>query len=277
MPLEERKIKEIEHSDQRRQIVTGFEYLSDSEKAAQAKIADPDKFNKHFSNIKFYSIAQSSFQYRDSILNARCPGKVCLDYCCGNGEVALQMAQLGAKEAHGIDLSSVAVENASRLAGEAGVADRAKYSVMDAEKMSFPDSTFDVVHVYGALHHLDLNAAYSELARVLKPSGIIVCTEALRHNPAIHLYRRITPHLRTAWEVEHILGVPEINASREKFSKVTVKFFHMFTLAAVPFRKTVLFKPILAVTEFLDAIVLKIPGVNWLAWQAVFTLEAPKK
>lgn len=277
MELESRKQREIEHSDQRRQIVTGFEYLSDSEKAAQAKIADPDKFNKHFSNIKFYAIAQDSFDYRDGILNERCPGKVCLDYCCGNGEVALQMAQLGAREAHGIDLSSVAVENATRLAKEAGVADRAKYSVMDAEKMSFPDSTFDLVHVYGALHHLDLKAAYSELSRVLKPDGIIVCTEALRHNPAIHLYRKITPHLRTEWEVEHILGVPEIKSARDKFGRVNVKFFHMFTLAAVPFRKTFLFKPLLWGLGLIDSIVLKIPGFNWLAWQAVFTLEAPKK
>jgi len=276
MNLELRKQREIEHSDQRRQIVTGFEYLSDSEKAAQAKIADPDRFNKHFSNIKFYAIAESSFLYRDGILRERCAGKVCLDYCCGNGEVALQMGQYGAREVSGIDLSPVAVENAGKLAKDAGLSERVKYLVMDAEKMDFPDNSFDVIHVYGALHHLDLTAAYAELSRVLKPGGIVVCTEALRHNPLIHLYRKITPHLRTEWEVEHILGVPEINRSGNWFEVVNPKFFHLFTILAVPFRKTIVFKPLLALLSAIDSLVLLLPGVQRCAWQSVFTLEKPK-
>ncbi len=275
--LSDRKMKEIEHSDRRRQIVTGFEYLSDSEKADQSRIADPAKFDQHFSNIKFYSIARKSFARRDEILRKRCREKVCLDYCCGNGEVALQMAQLGACEAHGIDLSPVAVENATRLAHDAGVGDRTHYAVMDAEQLQFPDSQFDVIHIYGALHHLDLKAALPELARVLKPDGIIVCTEALRHNPVIHAYRQRTPHLRTAWEVEHILGVPEILTARNYFGAVKIGFFHLFTLLAVPFRKTVLFDPLLWLLECVDFVVLRIPGLRRMAWQAVFTLELPKK
>ncbi|MBI4375226.1 MAG: class I SAM-dependent methyltransferase [Elusimicrobia bacterium] len=277
MALEDRKQREIEHSDHRRQIVTGFEYLSDSENAAQARIVAPAKFEQHFSNAKFYAIAQSSFAWRDEILRRRCPGKICLDYCCGNGEVALLMAKMGARKAYGIDLSPVAVENAGRLALDAGVGDRTHYAVMDAEQMQFPDNTFDVIHVYGALHHLELKSALAELSRVLKPDGIIVCTEALRHNPAIHWYRRRTPHLRTEWEVEHILGVPDIRTASAWFGAVRVRFFHLFTLLAVPFRKIIFFRQLLWLLDWADAVVLRIPGLRWMAWQAVFTLEKPRK
>ena len=276
MALEERKKREVEHSDQRRQIVTGFEYLSDSDKAAQARIADPSQFEQHFSNVKFYAIARASFSWRDDILRRHCPGKVCLDYCCGNGEAALLMAQLGAREAHGVDLSPVAVENARRLAADAGVGERTHYAVMDAEHLKFPNDHFDVIHVYGALHHLDLKAAFTELARVLRPDGVIVCTEALRHNPLIHWYRKRTPHLRTAWEVEHILGIPEIQTGRQWFADIHIRYFHLFTLMAVPFRKSAVFHPLLGLLEWLDAWALRIPGLRRMAWQAVFTLEKPK-
>lgn len=276
MQLEPRKQAEIEHSDRRRQIVTGNEYLSDSDKADEARIANPEQFDEHFFNIKFYSVTRSSFEYRDAILSKNCPGKICLDYCCGNGEAALKMAQLGAKEAQGIDISSVAVENAQKLADEAGVGDRTRYSVRDAEATGFADNTFDVIHVYGALHHLDLTKALPELARILNPGGVVVCTEALRHNPAIHLYRRLTPTVRTEWEVEHILGVPEIKSARQWFDEVDIRFFHLAAIGAVPFRKTPLFRPLLWLLECVDAILMRIPGVRWMAWQSVFTLKKPK-
>jgi ubiquinone/menaquinone biosynthesis C-methylase UbiE len=275
--MEERKLKEIEHSDRRRQIVTGYEYLSDSEKAAVSKVADPTQFDQHFSNVKFYAIADISFAWRDGLLARHCPGKVCLDYCCGNGEIALAMAKLGAAHAHGIDLSPVAVTNATQLAKEAGVGDTTTYQVMDAEHTTYPNNHFDVIHVYGCLHHLDLPAAFAELARILKPSGIIVCTEALRHNPFIHWYRKRTPLLRTAWEVEHILGVPEICSARRWFDSVDMRFFHLCAIASVPLRKTLIFKPVLSMLNLCDAVLLRIPGLRRWAWQSIFTLSKPRK
>jgi SAM-dependent methyltransferase len=45
--------------------------------------------------------------------------------------------------------------------------------VMDVEKMSFPDSSFDIVHSAWVLEHVqDARAAVAEVNRVLKPSGI---------------------------------------------------------------------------------------------------------
>jgi len=279
MQLEERKQKEIEHSDRRRSIVKGYEYQTDTatDQLEATFVEGSAEYEQHFSNMKFYSITKLSFAYRDALLYEAIKGAVALDYCCGNGEVALEMAKRGAKKVVGIDISEVAIRNAQELAKLQGVADICEFKVMDAEHTEFADNTFDIIHEYGALHHLDLPAAFTELARILKPEGKLVCTEAMRHNPLIHWYRTRTPHLRTQWEVEHILGIPEINNGGAYFSSIKTRMFHLAALAAVPFRKSFLFKPLLATLEVVDNLILAIPYLNRLAWVAVVEFRNPRK
>jgi len=279
MQLEERKLKEIEHSDCRRSIVRGYEYHTDaSSDRLDDKYVEGDKeFEQHFSNMKFYSISRSSFAHRNALLFKNMKGAVALDYCCGNGEVAIEIAKKGASRVLGIDISKVAIDNARTLAKVAGVDHICEFRVMDAEHTEFSDDTFDVIHEYGALHHLDLAAAFAELSRILKPEGRLICTEALRHNPFIHWYRHRTPHLRTEWEVEHILGVPEIMSGKKCFKNVDVRFFHMAALAAVPFRKTRFFKPLLVLLEGVDYLLTRVPGIQRWSWVAVIVYTGPRK
>lgn len=279
MQLEERKLKEIEHSDQRRSIVKGFEYQTDTSSGSDVEklVVDKQAYDQHFSNMKFYSITKSSFAYRDAMLFEGIKGAVALDYCCGNGEIAIEMAKKGATKVYGIDISSVAVENARELAKAAGVGHICEFAVMDAEHTKFADSTFDVIHEYGALHHLDLPAAFTELSRILKPQGKLVCTEAIRHNPIIHWYRNRTPHLRTEWEVEHILGFPEIKSGGKYFSKINHRSFHLMGLVSVPFRKTFFFETLLGLLNVVDRVMLTIPYLRRMAWIAVVVYSQPKK
>jgi len=279
MRLEERKLKEIEHSDRRRAIVQAYEYRTDSplDEASGVHIKGEKEYKKHFSNMKFYSVARASFAYRDEILFDRIQGAVALDYCCGNGEIAIDMAKSGAKKVVGIDISPVAIENARALAKAAGVDGVCEFKVMDAERTEFANDTFDIIHEYGALHHLELPAAFRELSRVLKPEGKLVCTETLRHNPLIRWYRRRTPHLRTAWEVEHILGIPEIESGREYFAACAVRTFHLTALAAVPFRRGFVFGPLLACLNLVDRVILALPWVRRMAWIAVVKYSQPRK
>ena len=277
--LEDRKKKEIEHSDRRRQIVTGYEYFTDSSKEDLKReyVTSEEEYEYHFSNTKFYSITNSSFAYRDSLLYPNIKGKVALDWCCGNGEIGLAMAQAGAAEVHGVDISDVSVTNATSLSKEHDVEEICKFVQMDAENMTYDDGTFDIVHEYGALHHVDLEVSYKEVARVLKNDGKFICTEALRHNPFIHWYRKRSMHLRTEWEVDHILSVHDINKALIYFNKVKVRYFHLFALGAIPFRKTTFFKPLLKFADFLDDIILRIPLIRRWAWVAVIELSEPKK
>ena len=277
--MEDRKRKEVEHSDQRRSIVRAYEYYTDANPNGLESeyVVGENEYDRHFSNMKFYSVARASFAYRDACLYNGIEGLRVLDYCCGNGEIGVQMALKGAQLVYGIDLSPVAIDNARELAAHEGVADKCIFEVMDAEDTRFPDASFDIIHEYGALHHLDLKSAYSELSRILKPDGRLVCTEAMRHNPIIHLYRRLTPHLRTQWEFEHILGVPEILMGKTHFSSVNMKFFHLASIGAVPFRKRSWFPKLLGALETVDRFVLQLPYIQRWAWVSVVVFSGPRK
>jgi ubiquinone/menaquinone biosynthesis C-methylase UbiE len=275
--LEQRKIREIEHSDRRRTIVRAYEYHTDASpnQLVEKYFERRSEFEQHFSNMKFYSIARSSFAYRDALLFEGIKGSVALDYCCGNGEIAIEMAKRGASRVVGIDLSAVAIENARSLAKIAGVEDICEFAVMDAEHTEFADGMFDVIHEYGALHHLDLPAAYMELSRILQPDGKVICTEALRHNPLIHWYRKRTPHLRTQWEFEHILGIPEIESGRRYFGDLDLRTFHLAALVAVPLRRVFFFESLLRFLNLVDRPLLTFPLFRRMAWVAVVEYRRP--
>ena len=231
-------------------------------------------FEKLTSNRKYYSIARSSKEFFESWLKAHCNGKRVLDYGCGDAPFSFLAAQHGA-DVTGVDISDVSVENCKEIARQKGLDARTTFKVMDCEALDFPDETFDVIFVAGVLHHLDLDRAFRELRRVLKPQGTVIAYEALAHNPLIHLYRLLTPHLRTEFETHHILKVGSLKLARKYFRSVTPRFFHLFALLAVPFRNLRGFSPILRMLEALDAAILRLPIVRRNAWMMIFTLSKP--
>lgn len=228
------------------------------------------------SNKKFYSVERASRIFLNSWLLQHGKGKVVLDYCCGNGETSVFLAEHGI-QAVGIDISDLSIENCKTLALAKGVQNKTSFFAMDGESMAFPDNSFDIIACIGVLHHLDTKKAFRELARVLKPDGKVICNEPLVYNPLFQLYRRLTPQLRTGWEVEHILRKKDFDNAREFFDTIEFRFFHLFTLCAVPLRKTRIFLPLLSFLEAIDRVVLRIPGIKWLAWQVMFVLSNPKK
>ena len=201
-------------------------------------------------------------------------GRKLIDFACGNGENGIFAAQCGANVV-GIDISPEGIDNAEQNAIQAGVDKLCTFQVMDGENMVFSDNTFDLGIEYGALHHVDLDKAMSQLCRVLKPGGEFMCIEALRHNPFIHWYRKRTPHLRTQWETEHILGVESLAKMSKYFVVTSVKYFHLAVLAAVPFRKTFLFKPMRVALDAVDKFVLANRCVGKYGWIMIITLSKP--
>jgi SAM-dependent methyltransferase len=234
---------------------------------------NPELYAKLTSNKKWYSVARKSREFVKEYLRQHSRGAKALDYACGDGLFTFQMAEAGA-DVFGIDISPVSVSNAAREAEERGIP--AKFSVMDCENLEFADNTFDLINVSGVLHHLDVKRAYSEMARVLKPTGTILCVEALRHNPVFHAYRMLTPHLRTAYEARHILRRKDVLAAREYFGGLEWRFYHLASLAAVPFRETPVFEPVLSALEAIDSALLKVTPIRWWAWQVAFVLSKPK-
>ncbi len=280
--IEDRKVKEIEHSRKRRSILQGYERYSDTNRSEEAcnlntLIKDKEAFKHHFSNAKFYSITHESERYIVEWLKERCRcGVKVLDFACGNGENSIAAAKYGA-DVTGIDISPEGIENARANSVEAGVNGNCRFEIMDGENMVFCDNSFDLGIEYGALHHMALDRAMFELNRVLKPEAQMLCIEALRHNPFIHWYRRKTPHLRTQWEYEHILGIESVKMMKKYFKEAKVQFFHLAALAAVPFRKTVLFRPLRNTLDKIDRSILKNQTVGKYAWIMIVELSWPIK
>ena len=75
----------------------------------------------------------------------------------------------------GIDLSEAMLRKARRRVAELSLTNVEKLEVMDAEQLSFPDASFDVVvanHVISTVPNPD--AALDECARMLRPGGEMV-------------------------------------------------------------------------------------------------------
>jgi len=223
-------------------------------------------------NMKFYATNKVSLAHRIEWIERNAPGRVFLDYACGRGSQTLHAASVGAALSVGIDISPTSIQKCHQTAEQAGLVQNTRFVVTDCEATELPDNSFDRIITAGCLHHLDLNAAFPELYRILKPGGRIYAIEALAYNPLIRLYRRLTPSLRTEFEREHILSMREVRLAEQLFQVKNIKFFHLTSIAVTPFRKFRFFPALLRLANFLDSIILKYPPMCYLAWQFSFEM-----
>ncbi|MFZ9499844.1 MAG: class I SAM-dependent methyltransferase, partial [Bacteroidia bacterium] len=123
---------------------------------------------------KYYETIQSSRLAHRQAMSPLEPGTLVLEYGCGPGSAAFDLAARGAQVV-GIDISEVAIEQSRAKAQELGLV--IDFRCMNAESLEFEDNTFDMIVGSAILHHLDLDKAYAELSRCLKPGGRAVFIE----------------------------------------------------------------------------------------------------
>jgi SAM-dependent methyltransferase len=223
----------------------------------------------------YYLVADAPYAHYDELIRTRGRDGRVLEYGCGAGGRSGGLLADGASRIAGIDISPEAVRLATERSQREGYADRVGYQVMDAERLEFDDESFDLICGTSILHHLDLGRAYPELARVLAPGGSAVFLEPLGHNPAINLYRRLTPSLRT--EDEHPLLLGDIETAGSAFGSVAISYFTLLPLLAVPLRRTRIFERLLARLNAADqALFDRVPPSRRLAWQVVIELREPR-
>ena len=261
------------------QLSEHIESSHENDAITQERLAREAEFHDHSysTNLresevgKFYSVAKRSYDCYHRLVFNDVRGKDILEYGCGINSDGLELAKQGANVT-GIDISPVAIEESDTLAREAGVTEQVSYHVMNAEELTFPDNSFDLVCGIGILHHLNLEKGYREVSRVLRPGGIAVFHEPLGHNPLINRFRNRTPHLRTP--DEHPLLRHDLAEAKRYFSHTHLHFFHLTSLGIVPLRNSPLFKPLYALTEGVDrAIMTLIPPLRGWAWYCVMEMK----
>ncbi|MDI6792160.1 MAG: class I SAM-dependent methyltransferase [bacterium] len=115
-------------------------------------------------------------------------GKKILEIGCGTGVFTEKIVRTGA-EIIAIDISPELIERAR----EREVSSNVQFEVMNVEKMDFPDNNFDSVVGSSILHHLNLEKAFLEIKRVLKPEGRVAFAEPNMMNPQIMIQKNIKP------------------------------------------------------------------------------------
>ena len=105
-----------------------------------------------------------------------------LDIGAGPGGIPLKIVRrCRSLCAVGVDRSLNMVRAARKTAAEEGLRERAFFFVADAARLSFPDAFFDFVLSNSLLHHLsDPVEVFNEMARVAKPSGLVLLRDLCR-------------------------------------------------------------------------------------------------
>ena len=132
-------------------------------------------------------------------------GDRALDLCCGTGDIAFALAAKGA-DVTGLDFSEKMLEVAqARLQQPANHGRTVKFLQGDAQKLPFPDNSFDAVTMgYGLRNLSSWEAGLQEMVRVAKPGGRIVILDFGK--PANALWRGMYfTHLRCSVPVVGLL------------------------------------------------------------------------
>jgi 2-polyprenyl-6-hydroxyphenyl methylase/3-demethylubiquinone-9 3-methyltransferase len=112
------------------------------------------------------------FAYFDTIVK-HWQGLYVLDLGCGGGLTIPCLAQRGATVV-GVDLSRASLHVASRHARRHGHP-KPVFTCGQADSLPFADASFDIVWCTDVLEHLpDLPTAIAQIARVLKPGGLLL-------------------------------------------------------------------------------------------------------
>ncbi len=219
-------------------------------------------------------------------------GKRLLDYGCGVAEGGIYFAKRGARVV-AMDVSAGMLEAAQRLARQHGV--EIETRVVSGDTVPADKDEFDLIYGNGVLHHVPLDTAAPELARVLKADGKGCFIEPLPYNPLINVYRRIAKDVRT--EDEQPLSFEQIEGLQRSFGSVGHEEFWLTTLAVFlrfylwdrvnpnherywkkiytdASRLERMFKPLHAIDQ---RVLRMMPRLGRFCWNTVITVAAPYK
>lgn len=166
--------------------------------------------------------------------------KVVLDVACGSGYGTNYLAEKGAKQVYGVDISKEAVDYAKKEYNHPKV----KFIVGDAQDISLPDHSVDVVVSMETIEHVENSRKFlDEVKRVLAKDGLFILS-----TPSARGYREdYTP---SRWHFKEF-AIDELSKLLKKYFN-QVKFFyqHDWISSAVLGRRSALKDSILQEDKF---------------------------
>jgi SAM-dependent methyltransferase len=160
-------------------------------------------------------------------------GKVILDIGCGYAMTPIVFALAGAT-VYAVDVGPKTIATNQWFAEHKGVADRVHLHVGPAEDLPYPDGMFDLVYGGAALHHLQLDRAGPEIARLLKKGGKGGFQDPLGHNWLLEFGRD-----HVAYEDKHPvkgtdrpLHIRDIAAFGSHFATYSYRAFELLGMAS---------------------------------------------
>ncbi len=181
---------------------------------------------------RFYKALGNMFVDFDQEIQNDCKDKNILDYGCGIGLNTEKYLKYLPKKITGIDISEISLQKARKRV-KLYENQKVEFKQDNCENLSLENESFELVYGTGVLHHLKLDLAIKEIARVLKKDGKIIFVEPLGTNPIINLYRWMTPKARS--QDEHPFNEKDFAFMRNHFKDLKIKYYGFLTLIFYPF------------------------------------------
>jgi ubiquinone/menaquinone biosynthesis C-methylase UbiE len=165
-------------------------------------------FGKLVKDYKFIRPGYPTKVIKDIYSFVKTPNPVILDLGCGTGISTRQMAKKGSK-VFGCDIDEKMLANTPKNKNNI------TYIKGAAEKLPFPNQTFDFITMFASFHWFVNKQAINEMKRVLKPKGIICIIQQKHTSPFSHDHKEI---------ISKALGTTvKTKYSKRKFEDVLAK------------------------------------------------------
>ena len=147
--------------------------------------------------VRYYETADKYFEgleshnegdYREYISFVKrytSKGASILDIACGTGLSTFMLGRFAA-EAHGVDISPLAIQTARKKHGLKNV----KFTCANVLDLPFPDQEYDIVSTFLSVEHFhDVSRSLSEMVRITKKGGFIIILSPNLLSPFAELYK----------------------------------------------------------------------------------------
>ena len=156
-------------------------------------------------------------------------GKKVLEIGCGSGEQAVHFAGEGASVTV-IDISSESLNATFQLAQQKEII--VKTVLMNAEQLTFPKQSFDLVYINSTLMHVNQLKVFQECSKVLKIGGKLVVLEPLQFAPLVKMYRLFSSYRKMK---PKYMTFKMFQNGQQYFSGYKHKEFYLFSSILLPF------------------------------------------